>query len=112
MNFLKKISALTALIALLLVATSNVASADDLNTIKEKGVIRVGMSGQYPPFDYVNEKNEVIGFDVDICKEIGKRMGLKVEFITTAWDGIIAGLIANKYDAIADAVTLLTRATC
>ena len=35
------------------------------------------MSGQYPPFNFVNEKNEVVGFDPAIGTEIAKRMGLK-----------------------------------
>lgn len=60
------------------------ASADELATIKEAGVLRIAMSGQYPPFNFVNEKNEVVGFDPAIGTEIAKRMGLKTEIITTA----------------------------
>lgn len=106
MNFLKKISALTALTALLLLVTSNVAMADELDTLKEKGVIRIAMTGAYPPLNFVNQKNEVVGFDPEIGKEIGKRMGLEVKIVTTAWDGIIAGLLANKYDAIVGSMTI------
>jgi polar amino acid transport system substrate-binding protein len=82
------------------------ASADELATIKEAGVLRIAMSGQYPPFNFVNEKNEVVGFDPAIGTEIAKRMGLKTEIVTTAWDGIIGGLLANKYDAVVGSMTI------
>lgn len=64
------------------------------------------MSGAYPPFNFVNEENKVVGFDPAIGTEIAKRMGLEVEIITTAWDGIIGGLLANKYDAIVGSMTI------
>ena len=82
------------------------ASADELDTLKEKGVIRIAMSGAYPPFNFVNDKNQVVGFDPAIGAEIAKRMGLEVEIVTTAWDGIIGGLLANKYDAIVGSMTI------
>jgi len=82
------------------------AMAEELDAIKEKGVIRIAMSGAYPPFNFVNEQNQVVGFDPAIGTEIAKRMGLEVEIITTAWDGIIGGLLANKYDAIVGSMTI------
>lgn len=80
--------------------------ADELDSIKERGVLKIAMSGQYPPFNFVNEKNEVVGFDPAIGTEIAKRMGLEVEIVTTAWDGIIAGLLANKYDAVVGSMSI------
>lgn len=86
--------------------TTSAVQAEELDTIMEKGVIRIAMSGAYPPFNFVNEKNEVVGFDPAIGTEIAKRMGLKAEIVTTAWDGIIGGLLANKYDAIVGSMTI------
>ena len=86
--------------------TTGPALADELDAIKEKGVIRIAMSGAYPPFNFVNEENEVVGFDPAIGKEIAKRMGLEAEIITTAWDGIIGGLLAQKYDAIVGSMSI------
>src|SRR6056297_415747 len=57
-------------------------------------------SGGYPPFNYINEQSEVIGFDVDVAAEIAKRMDRELEYKTTAWDGIIEGLRAGRYDGI------------
>lgn len=87
-------------------ATSFAASADELEEIKERGVLRIAMSGQYPPFNFVNEQNEVVGFDPAIGTEIAKRMGLETEIITTAWDGIIGGLLAGKYDAVVGSMSI------
>ena len=86
--------------------TANFAVAEELTAIKERGVIRIAMSGAYPPFNFVNDANEVVGFDPAIGTEIARRMGLEVEIITTAWDGIIGGLLANKYDAIVGSMSI------
>jgi polar amino acid transport system substrate-binding protein len=84
----------------------NTAAAEELETLKEKGVIRIAMSGAYPPFNFVNDQNEVVGFDPALGTEIARRMGLEAEIITTACDGIIGGLLANKYDAIVGSMTI------
>lgn len=74
--------------------------ADELETIKNKGELKIALSGAYPPFSMINDKNEVVGFDVSVGTEIAKRLGVKPVILTTAWDGILAGLIAGKYDTI------------
>lgn len=85
-------------------STSTVA--EELDKIKDRGVIRISMSGAYPPFNFVNDQNEVVGFDPAIGTEIARRMGLDVEIITTNWDGIIGGLLANKYDAVVGSMSI------
>ncbi len=71
------------------------------------GVLTVGMDATYPPFEYINETTkEFEGFDVDLMKEIGKRLGLEVKFVNVAWEGIIPGLVAHKYDVICSAMTI------
>jgi polar amino acid transport system substrate-binding protein len=82
------------------------AQADDLATIKEAGKIRIAMSGAYPPFNFVNEQNQVVGFDAAIGAEIAKRLGVQSEIVTTAFDGIIAGLLAGKFDTVVGSVTI------
>ncbi len=61
---------------------------------------KVALTGKFPPFSYYNKEGELAGFDVDVSKEIARRLGRKVEIIATEWDGILAGLLADKYDAI------------
>ena len=93
-----------AILTLLFAAPSG--WADDLAKVKEKGVLNFALSGQYPPFNFVNENNQLTGFDVEIGAEIGRRIGVKGTPISTAWDGIIAGLLANKYELICGSMAI------
>jgi len=73
----------------------------------EKGVLKVGMEVGYPPFEYFDADGKTpVGFDVSLGKEVSKRLGLEVQFVDTAWDGIFAGLDTDKYDCIMSAVTI------
>ncbi|MCB1424432.1 MAG: transporter substrate-binding domain-containing protein [Zhengella sp.] len=101
-----KTAAAAGFAAAALFATQGAGFADELEALKEKGTIRIAMSGAYPPFNFVNEQNEVVGFDPAIGTEIARRMGLETEIVTTAWDGIIGGLLANKYDAIVGSMSI------
>ncbi|WP_409298640.1 transporter substrate-binding domain-containing protein [Pseudomonas sp. KCJK8993] len=82
------------------------AQADDLQTIQQAGEIRIAMSGQYSPFSFANEQNQIVGFDASISEALAERLGVKVTIITTPFDGIIAGLLAKKYDAIIASMTI------
>lgn len=99
---LKSLLGASAMLAfgLFAVAAPTPAAADDLDRIRDRGVLRVALSGVYPPFSMTNDQNEVVGFDVDIAKEIASRLGVEAEIITTAWDGIIAGLVTGRFDTI------------
>ncbi len=75
-------------------------------TIKE-GVLMIGMEIGYPPMEYLAEDGKTpIGFDVSMGKAVAEKMGLKVEFVDTAWDGIFAGVDTGKYDCIMSSVTI------
>jgi cystine transport system substrate-binding protein len=76
----------------------------DLNHIKQSGVFRIGTEGTYAPFTYHDASNNLVGFDVEIGREIAKRLGVKAEFHEGKWDGLIAGLDANRYDAVINQV--------
>lgn len=76
------------------------AQADDLHKIQETGKLSVALSGVFPPFSFVDESNKVVGFDVDIGAELARRLNVEPEIVTTAWDGIIAGLVTGRYDTI------------
>ena len=82
------------------------AAADTLDEILERGTLRVGMEPGYMPFEMTNTKGEIIGFDVDMMKRVAKAMGVELELVSTAWDGIIPGLLTKKYDIIASGMTL------
>ncbi len=99
---LKSLLGASAIMALGLFAATapTPAAADDLDRVRDRGVLRVALSGVYPPFSMTNDRNEVVGFDVDIAREIARRMEVEAEIMTTAWDGIIAGLVTGRFDTI------------
>ncbi len=81
------------------------AAADTLATIKQKGVMTVGNSGSYPPFEFMAD-GKLTGFDVDLANELGKRMGVKIEWVMVDFKGIVASLVAKRTDIL---ITALTR---
>jgi cystine transport system substrate-binding protein len=101
MNWLK--SLLVA--GLLQVAAVSAAHAQaDLDRIKTDGVLKIGTEGTYAPFTYHDASGALVGFDVEIGREIAKRIGVKAEFLEGKWDGLIAGLDARRYDAVINQV--------
>lgn len=94
------------LLVLLLVALPLAAAADSLDDIQSRGTLRVGMELGYMPFELTNQKGEIIGFDVDMAKRLAKHLGVKLELVSTAWDGIIPSLITGKFDVIMSGMTI------
>lgn len=92
-----KIFTLGILVMFLLIIPGNVFAGGQQESADS---ISFAGSGGYPPFNFITEENEVEGFDVDVAKEIASRIGKELEYKTTAWDGIIEGLRAGRYDGI------------
>lgn len=82
------------------VGCSGGGDASTLGQIEDAGVIQFAMSGGYPPFNYYDDQGNLVGFDVDIAREVAKRLEVEFEPVTTNWDGIIVGLLAGQYDGI------------
>ncbi|HWT37979.1 MAG TPA: amino acid ABC transporter substrate-binding protein [Paraburkholderia sp.] len=95
------------LIGLLQVATATAAfAADDLAKIKSAGAFKIGTEGTYAPFTYHDASNQLTGFDVEIGRAIAQKLGVKADFVEGKWDGLIAGLDANRYDAVINEVAV------
>jgi cystine transport system substrate-binding protein len=77
-----------------------------LETIHHRGTIKVGTEGTYPPFTFKNEKGELEGFDVDIINEVAKRLQVKAEFVPTEWKSMFVGLDSERFDVIANQVSI------
>lgn len=76
------------------------ATVDSLQRVLDAGKFTVVGSGGYPPFNYFDENGEVVGFDVDVGKEIAERLGVELDYVTSDWDGLTEGLRSKRYDAI------------
>ncbi|HWP50068.1 MAG TPA: transporter substrate-binding domain-containing protein [Clostridia bacterium] len=82
------------------------AGDKSLETIKSKGKFIVGLDDSYPPMGFRDEKNEIVGFDIDLAKEVAKRMGVEVEFQPIDWDSKELELNAGKIDCIWNGMTI------
>jgi len=90
----------------LTLALSGAAYAEDmLAKVKAAGVMKVGTETEFAPFDFIDAGKHV-GLNVDLFDEIGKEMGLKIEWVTLPWDGVLPGLEAGKFDVVAGPATI------
>lgn len=90
---------LVAALSLLLSACGGGAAGTHLDKIKQAGVIKVGTSADYPPFEFVDASGNKTGFDIDLMEEIAKRLEVKVEWVDMPFDSLIAGVQEGKIDA-------------
>lgn len=101
MNVLKSLLAAAVLQVL---ALAPLQAGENLDQIKAAGVLRIGTEGTYAPFTYHDASGALVGFDVEIGRAIAKRLGVEAQFQEGKWDGLIAGLDANRYDAVINQV--------
>lgn len=70
-----------------------------LETVKKRGVLKVGMD-IFQPWAMKDKNGNLIGFEIDVAQRLAKDMGVEVEFVPTAWSGIIPALLTGKFDVI------------
>ena len=86
---------------------TDATGAPPATPIRSAGVLRVGTEGVYAPFSYHDPATgQLIGYDVDVAKAIGEKLGVRVEFVETPWDSIFAALEAGRFDIVANEVTI------
>ena len=83
------------------VFTGSAFAADDSwERVKKAGKLTIGIDDAFPPMEFRNEKNELVGFDIDASRELGKRLGITIEHIPTVWDTVILSLKSKKFDIV------------
>lgn len=82
------------------------AYAGVLEDIKSKGQLVVSTDANYAPQSFLNDKGQLDGFDIDVSKEVAKRLGVKVKFVTPDWDLIVAGKWAARWDLSIGSMTI------
>lgn len=97
-----KTALIASVIGLGLAAPATAQSA--LDQVKTAGALRIGTEGTYAPFTFHDASGALVGFDVEIGQEIAKRLGVTAEFVEGPWDGLIAGIDANRYDLVINQV--------
>ncbi|MBW2058128.1 MAG: transporter substrate-binding domain-containing protein [Deltaproteobacteria bacterium] len=102
----RRISAWVFLWALGLSWMAASASAGVLDDIRSKGVLVVSTDANYAPQSFLNDKGELVGFDIDVAREVARRLGVKVKFVTPDWDLIVAGKWGGRWDLSIGSMTI------
>jgi cyclohexadienyl dehydratase len=87
--------------------TSPAAQPSRLDEIVKRGTLRVGMTGDYLPFTYLDKASQKFrGFDVDMAEALGKALGVKVDYVQTAWPQLTRDFEADKFDIAMGGVSI------
>src|ERR1019366_9534790 len=94
--------------AFLLVAVpAQAQQSSRLEDIIKRGTLRVGMTGDYLPFTYFDKATSKFrGFDVDMAEALGKSLGVKVEYVQTAWPQLMKDFEADNFDIAMGGVSI------
>ncbi len=82
--------------------SSNSSSSDPL----ADGKLNIAVDDTYLPMEFRNDKNELVGFDIDLAEALSKKLGVEADIQTVAWDGIFTGLTSNQYDVIISSTSI------
>ena len=94
--------------ASLILAACQPAETGLLADIKARGVIKVSTDPNYAPQSFLEPDGDFVGFDIDVAREIGKRLEVEVEFVTPDWDVITAGNWGDQWDISVGSMTITT----
>ena len=82
------------------------SSKDHLATIQDKGEITIGLEGDWQPFSYHDKDDKLVGVDVEVAKNIAKKLGVKANIVEGKWDGLLTGLSTGTYDLVINGVDI------
>ena len=96
----------TIMAAALTLALGGVAHAEDaLDRVKAAGVLKVGTETAFAPFDFI-DAGQHAGMNIDVFGAIGEALGVKIEWVTLPWDGVLPGLESGKFDVVGGPATI------
>ncbi|MTD33924.1 basic amino acid ABC transporter substrate-binding protein [Paludibacterium denitrificans] len=84
-------------------ASAGAASTPAASAAKE---YVVGTDATYAPFEFQNDKKEIVGFDIDVLSAVAAKAGFKVKFVNTPWEGIFSTLQQGDRDILTSAITI------
>ncbi len=87
---------------------SAASAGEALDRVMANGVLKVATDANWAPQSFLNDDNEMDGFDVDVAKEVAKRLGVDVEFVTPDWAIITSGNWAGRWDVSIGSMTPTT----
>ncbi|MDU6522997.1 MAG: transporter substrate-binding domain-containing protein, partial [Enterococcus sp.] len=100
---------LAGVILLSLAACGSKEEADKLDTIKDKGVIKVATSPDYAPFGFhttIDGKDKIVGADIEMVEAIAKKMDVKVDWVDMSFNAVLAAAKEGKADIAVSAISV------
>eukprot|EP01034_Spumella_vulgaris_P016623 gene16623-21219_t len=82
------------------------AHAGAIDEAVRRGVLKVGTDPNYVPFEMTDKQGRVIGFEADLLEEMGKALGVTLEWVPVAYTELIPGLLAGRFDLIGSGMTV------
>lgn len=94
------------LMLMVTVFVSSFGADKSLEDVKKKGYFIVGLDATFAPMGYRDEKGELVGLDIDLAKEVAKRMGVEARFKPCEWDAIVFDLRSKNIDMVWNGMTI------
>lgn len=104
MNLRKKVTSTLAAAALVALPSLTIAG-ETLDRVKNSGVLTIATEAAWPPYSFLDENNEMSGFDVEVAGEIAKRLGVDLKVVTPNWNVITAGNWVGRWDLSVGSMT-------
>jgi polar amino acid transport system substrate-binding protein len=102
---MKQLIKFVAVAVVATVVTSGAWAGESLDRVMENNLVKIATDANWPPQSFMNENNEMDGFDVEVGRAIAKRLGVEVEFVTPSWDIITAGNWHGRWDISVGSMT-------
>ena len=80
------------------------SSADQLAAIQASGKLIVALEGAWQPWSYHDERDTLVGYDVEVSRAIAEKLGVEPEYVESDWDSLFAGLDAGRFDMVCNGV--------
>ena len=75
-----------------------------LKRVQDAGKLIVACETSWPPFAYIDDKQQLVGYDVEVSRAIAEKLGVEPEYVESDWDSLFAGLDAGRFDIVCNGV--------
>ncbi len=89
-------------------APANAQADTSLEDVKSAGKLVLGLDDAFPPMGFRDDSNEIVGFDIDLAKEVASRMGVELEIKPIVWDSMLQEVESGKIDVVWNGLSVTT----
>ncbi|NVZ81784.1 transporter substrate-binding domain-containing protein [Pseudomonas yamanorum] len=82
------------------------AHAGAIDEAVRRGALKVGTNPAYVPFEMTDKKGRIVGFEIDLLREMSKALGVKLELVSVPYTDLVPGLLASRFDLIGSGMTV------